>query len=77
MDLSEVENYLTVGEVAAVWKCSVDMVYALLKGRKLQGFRLGRDWRVSTEAMKDYERAQKTAPSEVKRYRASMESKIC
>ena len=48
-------DVFTVNEVAQRWRCSVDIVYDLLKGGKLKGFKLGGTWRVSADAIRRFE----------------------
>lgn len=45
----------TIPELADYWNCSTDIIYDLLHSGKLQGFKLGRAWRISDDARKQYE----------------------
>jgi len=45
----------TVPELAQFWNCSTDVIYDLLRSGKLQGFKLGKSWRISDEARRNYE----------------------
>ena len=49
------DEYYTPQSLAAKWGCSKDVVYDLLRTGKLQGFKLGRDWRISDSARLAYE----------------------
>lgn len=49
------QEYYTVPELAARWRCSADVVYDLLRRGKLQGFKLGSSWRITDEARIQYE----------------------
>lgn len=49
------QEYYTVPELAARWRCSSDVVYDLLRRGKLQGFKLGSSWRITDEARIQYE----------------------
>ena len=47
--------YYTPQEVADLWKCSTATIYELLRRGKLVGFKVGRDWRITGEAVLAYE----------------------
>lgn len=49
--------YYTPQELADLWKCNISTVYDLLRRGKLVGFKLGRDWRITDEAVQTYEQA--------------------
>ena len=49
------QEYFTVPELAARWRCSADVVYDLLRQGRLQGFKLGASWRITDEARIQYE----------------------
>lgn len=51
----EIQEYYTVPELAARWRCSADVVYDLLRQGKLRGFKLGSSWRITDEARIQYE----------------------
>lgn len=59
------QEYYTVPELAARWRCSADVVYDLLRRGKLQGFKLGSSWRITDEARIQYEQtpARAAAPT--------------
>lgn len=44
-----------VPEVAAHWGVTSQTVYNLLRSGKLKGFKIGRDWRISEEAVHAFE----------------------
>lgn len=48
-------GYHTVASLAERWGCSTDMIYNLLREGKLQGFKLGKDWRITDAARIEYE----------------------
>lgn len=48
-------EYYTPQALAEKWGCAKNTVYDLLRTGKLQGFKLGRDWRISDEARLAYE----------------------
>lgn len=52
--MNEAKVY-TVTELAEIWKCSTDIIYDLLTQNKLEGFKLGRTWRISDTARLAYE----------------------
>ena len=49
------QEIFTVDDLAARWKCSTDIVYDLLRSKKLSGFKLGSTWRVTAEAVSRFE----------------------
>ena len=49
------KRYYSVEEVAELWGVSKQAIYVLLRTGRLRGFKPGRDWRISAEALKDYE----------------------
>ena len=59
------QEYYTVPELAARWRCSADVVYDLPRRGKLQGFKLGSSWRITDEARIQYEQtpARAAAPT--------------
>lgn len=48
----------TVTELSKRWRCSRDAIQDLLSGKKLHGFRVGRNWRIPREAVERYERGE-------------------
>lgn len=51
-------DYYTPKTLAALWGCSPDVVYTLLRARKLKGFKVGSIWRITDAARAEYEAAQ-------------------
>ena len=49
------EQYFTIRGIANLWSVSEQTVRNLLRTGKLKGFKVGRGWRVSTEALRQYE----------------------
>ena len=49
------DGYYSVVTLADKWGCSPDLVYSLLRQKKLRAFKLGHDWRISEQARLDYE----------------------
>ena len=49
------ERRYTPQEVAALWQCCTATVYELLRNKKLSGFKVGRDWRITESAVRAYE----------------------
>ncbi|MBX7488847.1 helix-turn-helix domain-containing protein [Qipengyuania sp. GH25] len=45
--------------LAARWECSTTLIYDLLNAGTLKGFRIGKLWRIPTDAIEEYE----TSPS--------------
>lgn len=50
-------NCYTVNTLAEHWSCSPDFVYAGLQSGRIRGFKLGRSWRISEDAVREYEQA--------------------
>lgn len=71
--MNQEEIYYTPQSLAEKWSCSKDIVYDLLRTGKLQGFKLGRDWRISDEARLAYERSPEN--SQPNFYRNSRQNK--
>ena len=46
----------TVEELAKRWKCSRDVIYDMLRQKKLKGFKLGSSYRISTAEVDRHER---------------------
>lgn len=49
------DRYYTPQDLAARWKCNINTLYEMLRKGKLQGFKIGRDWRISERAVIAYE----------------------
>jgi len=49
-------NDLTTPEVAALFNCSPKTVCRLAKRGKLPGYRVGRDWRFTPDAVRNFRR---------------------
>ena len=45
----------TVDTLAARWMCSTDVIYDLLRRKKLKGFKVGTAWRISADAVNRFE----------------------
>ena len=52
--------YYTVYEVAERWGVNQSTVYQLLRSGRLKGFKPGKAWRVTPDAIKAYENADYT-----------------
>ena len=52
--------YYTVEEVAELWGVHPSTVYQLLRSGRLRGFKPGNSWRVTMDAIKEYENADYT-----------------
>ena len=48
-------DVFTVDELAARWKCSRDVIYDMLRSKKLRGFRLGSSYRIGAVEVERYE----------------------
>lgn len=48
-------KYYSVKQVAERWGVSVDAVYKKLQTGELQGFKPGRGWRITEEALRAFE----------------------
>lgn len=48
----------TAVDLAVRWQCSLDVIYDLLRQRKLPGFKVGSSWRIKAEAVDNYERGE-------------------
>ena len=58
----------TVTTLAMHWDCSPDEVYRLLRTRRLKGFKLGSAWRITKEAVKEYEGMDFPEPNRFERH---------
>lgn len=58
------EKVYSTTDLVQRWQCSPDLVYSLLESGKLKGFKLGRWWRITEEAILAFE----SAPGETTRY---------
>ena len=45
----------TIDGLAAYWNCSKDIIYDLLREKKLKGFRVGKAWRISAKEVERFE----------------------
>lgn len=45
----------TVDTLARRWLCSPDVIYDLLRTRKLKAFKVGSAWRITAQAVEDFE----------------------
>lgn len=52
--MTQTEIY-TVDEIAQRWRCSVDVVYDMLRRKQLRGFKVGNIWRVPARAVTQFE----------------------
>ena len=50
------EHTYTPLDLCVRWKCSLDVVYDMLRQKKLPGFKVGKGWRVTAAAVENYER---------------------
>ena len=48
-------DIFTVETLADHWMCSPDVIYDLLRKRKLKGFKVGSAWRISCRAVTEFE----------------------
>ena len=48
-------DVFTVDTLAQRWQCSTDIIYDLLRSKRLSGFKLGSSWRVTAEAVSRFE----------------------
>ena len=66
------EKAYTVITLANHWDCSVDEVYRLLRRGELKGFKLGSAWRITQEAVKEFESGDVPEPVHIDRPRLSI-----
>jgi hypothetical protein len=52
------KDIYTPDDLALRWGCCVQVVYTLLRSRKLMGFKVGNQWRVTTQALQKFEGGQ-------------------
>ena len=52
---TEVHRVFTVDTLAEHWCCSPDVIYDLLRKRKLKAFKVGAAWRITARAVEDFE----------------------
>lgn len=64
----------TVPDVARRWGVCAQAVYKLLRTGQLRGFKAGKEWRVTEEALREYELPP--LPPETKRSKAKAPLKI-
>ena len=48
------DDILTVPEIAEILKIGRTQVYKMLKSGQIQGFKPGKDWKVSRQALAEY-----------------------
>ena len=48
-------DIFTVDTLAAYWQCSPDVIYDLLRKRKLKAFKVGTAWRITARAVTEFE----------------------
>ena len=53
------QEYYTVAEVAVQLRVSADTVMRLLRAEKLQGEKVGKQWRISDYALQEYLKTSK------------------
>ena len=53
----------TVERLAERWSCSTDVIYELLRSRKLRGFKVGKAWRISAANVDRFENSEETEES--------------
>jgi excisionase family DNA binding protein len=53
------QEYYTVAEVAVQLRVSADTVMRLLRAEKLQGEKVGKQWRISDYAVQEYLKTSK------------------
>jgi excisionase family DNA binding protein len=58
MQLTEI-RYLTIDEVAQLLRIHPDTVRRLLREKRLPGKKIGREWRISQEALDNFVREEK------------------
>ena len=51
-------NILTPEELAERWRVSPDTIYRSLQSGKLKGFQVGRQWRITLEAVEKHEKGE-------------------
>jgi excisionase family DNA binding protein len=47
-------DVFTDAELAAQWKCDIRLVQKMLREGRLQGFKVGRDWRIARSSVDSY-----------------------
>jgi len=52
------KGYYTVQDLADIWGCSKNAIYALICTHRLRAFKVGVSWRISEEARVEYERGR-------------------
>lgn len=48
----------TINDLTVRWKCSRFVIQDLLADKRLKGFKVGRNWRITREAVERYERGE-------------------
>lgn len=51
-------DVFTVEELAARWKCSRDVIYDMLRNKKLRGFKLGSSYRIGAAEVSRHENGE-------------------
>lgn len=55
----------SVKELAVLWRCSPQVVYDQLLNGRLQGFKVGRSWRITDDARRAFEQTPVTPTSPI------------
>ena len=53
--------YYTVEGLAKMWGVGISTIYMLLRTKELKGFKVGGSWRISSDAVFEYENADNSA----------------
>lgn len=53
--MADFTTAFTVESLAAYWCCSADVIYDLLRQKKLKGFKIGTSWRISPREVAAFE----------------------
>jgi len=53
--------YYTVEGLAKMWGVGISTIYMLLHTKELKGFKVGGSWRISSDAVFEYENADNSA----------------
>jgi excisionase family DNA binding protein len=56
---ADAEQWLTIDELATRWRVSYDTALRRLNRGELRGKRIGRQWRIHSSAVEEYERVGK------------------
>ena len=52
------QDVFTVEELAERWRCSRDVIYDMLRRKKLRGVKLGSSYRIGAAEVERYERGE-------------------